>query len=445
MTVKTKADFKIRTRIMLLYLGLSLLLISIAIPGMFYLISKTLKDSFDSVIKETMNQAESCIVLEEEGIALSNIKDLEEKLLRNGGLFVKIYDENYNELFSSHGASDAFEWCEKEKNWKKENRTIQIHNEQAHIFLVGNVYYNSLLQNLLIVVLLFIPIYLILTAIFTYFMAKTMLNPISKIISTTRTIKAGDWKKRIEDINTKDEIGELAQEFNEMISTIDESYTRERSFTSNASHELRTPVSIIKACSEEALTTNDQQIVKENLETIQFESDRIGKIISQLLILSRGFEGRYNFNPEPLELFECTESIIGTLEEESSKKNITIHNEIEKDRTVCADQIMLTQILINVIGNAIKYGRQNGNIWAHSYSMNNYIWIEIKDDGSGIAQEDLTHIFERFYRGDKTRNRDGVGLGLSIVKWIIDLHHGKIQVSSTIDKGTTFLIGFPQK
>lgn len=443
MSLEKKYHLKIRTRIMLLYLGLSILLIGITIPGIFYAISKALNDSLESLMSETIKEVEKSIVLDNGELIIQNNEVLEEKLLRNGEIFVLVECPDNENLYLGYGAEEAFEWYKEEKAWKRKSQKLAADNKEITITAIGNAYYNNTLDKVLDMLIWLIPLYLIITAIFTYFMAKTMLNPITRIIHITKEIKNGNWKSRIKGINTNDEIGELAKAFNEMISEIDDSYSREKRFTSDASHELRTPLSIVGACADEALNTNDEFIIKENLETIQAESDRMSTIISQLLTLSRGYEGRYSFECEEIELRDSVESVIEIFADELAKKQITVHNNISSEMHLYADQGMYTQILINVISNAIKYGKQRGNIWLNSDEKESYLWLIVKDDGIGISEEDLSHIFERFYRADSSRNRDGSGLGLSIVKWMVDVHHGQINVESELNEGTTIGIGIP--
>ena len=436
---------KIRTRIMLLYLGLSVLLIGISLPSLFYVISKTLNDSLESVISEAIKEVEENIVLSNGNIQVINTTEIEEKLLRNGEVFVKAEDDSGTVIYLGYGAEEAFEWSEHEKAWKRRSVTTTVENREVRITAVGNVYYNNTLDKVFTALILLIPGYLAITAVFTYFMAKTMLKPISGIASAAKEIKNGNWEKRIEGVNTKDEIGELATEFNAMIHEIDESYSREKRFTSDASHELRTPLSIVGFCAEEALNSDDSEIIKENLETIQTESRKMSKIISELFVLSRGYEGRYQLHYEEIDLKETLDSVSDTFEDEIKKKNITIEDDVKENIILYADQGMYTQILMNVFGNAVKYSEKNGVIRFESYEDEKYIWLKVIDNGVGISEKDLPHIFDRFYRADTARDRDGSGLGLSIVKWMVEIHQGEVQAESEINKGTTIKIGIPKK
>jgi signal transduction histidine kinase len=169
------------------------------------------------------------------------------------------------------------------------------------------------------------------------------------------------------------------------------------------------------------------------------------KIISQLLMLSRGYEGRCHFEPDDICLYEMAASVAEELKGSAEDAQIAVHNDIPKELTLRADQSLMTQLFVNLIGNAIKYGSAGGNVWLNADQRDGFVKIEVSDDGIGISEEDKSHIFERFYRADKARDRSGSGLGLAIVKWIVELHGGTIEVKSSVGHGTTFSFALPQQ
>ncbi len=247
--------------------------------------------------------------------------------------------------------------------------------------------------------------------------------------------------KRIDGIVSQDEVGELASTFKRMLEELEVSFQRERQFTSDASHELRTPMTVITACTEDILHTDSPEIIEENIKVIQKENQRMTKMLSQLLMLSRGYEGRYHFQRERLGLYDMVESVSESLAGMAAVKEIQIHNEIAEQQIIYADQSFFTQLLVNLIENAIKYGKEEGNVWISFEKKESRYRLSIKDDGIGISEEDLPKIFERFYRADKARDRNGSGLGLAIVKWIVTLHGWKIAVKCETGKGTEIIVG----
>lgn len=300
-------------------------------------------------------------------------------------------------------------------------------------------------ENIVWLLAFLVPGYLILAAISSYILAKRTLRPVHQITMAAKSIKDGDLSGRINGVFSHDEVGELADTFNQMISELEFAFKRERQFTSDASHELRTPMTVINACVEDALYTEDETIIRENLRIIQTENQRMRKMLSQLLMLSRGYEERCHFEPEQIYPHEAADSVAEIMAAEIETKKIHIHNEIDPALSLYADQSLFTQLLVNLMENAVKYGNENGNVRLTAEADKEETLIRVSDDGIGIGREDLPHIFERFYRADKARDRNGSGLGLSIVKWIVELHGGRIQVESTLGAGTAFLITIPNE
>lgn len=300
-------------------------------------------------------------------------------------------------------------------------------------------------ENIMWLLAFLIPGYLLLAAVSSYILAKRTLQPVHQITMAARSIKDGDLSGRINGVFSHDEVGELADTFNQMIGELEFAFKRERQFTSDASHELRTPMTVINACVEDAMCTDDESIIRENLRIIQTENQRMRKMLSQLLMLSRGYEGRFHFEPEQIYLREMADSVAETMLAEIEDKNIHIHNEIEQTLSLYADQSLFTQLLVNLMENAVKYGHENGIVRLTAETDKKETILRVTDDGIGIGREDLSHIFERFYRADKARDRNGSGLGLSIVKWIVELHNGRISVNSTLGEGTTFSIAIPNE
>ena len=202
------------------------------------------------------------------------------------------------------------------------------------------------------------PIYLALSVAGAYILARRAIRPITEITKAAETISAGDLSKRITGITTKDEVQELADTFNTMLTRLQESFDRERQFTSDASHELRTPVAVISACAEDLNESVKGSESRQSLEAIQKESSRMNKIISQLLLLTRGYEGRYHVEKETLELHEVVGSVMEELSEVAADSQIQLFNKVPEDSVIYGDQSLMTQLLINLIGNSIKYGVQ---------------------------------------------------------------------------------------
>lgn len=161
-------------------------------------------------------------------------------------------------------------------------------------------------------------------------------------------------------------------------------------------------------------------------------------------MLSRGVEGRIHFVPDQVQVYEMIESISEELMGIASERDIRIHNGVSRSLLLMADQSLFTLLLVNLIGNGVKYGQNGGNVWINSSTEGSLARISVSDDGIGISEEDKKYIFDRFYRADRLRDRSGSGLGLSIVKWIAGLHRWQISVRSDLGVGTVFEIMIPR-
>jgi len=221
-------------------------------------------------------------------------------------------------------------------------------------------------------------------------------------------------------------------------------------FVANVSHELRTPLTSIKGYVETLLEgALKEEVAYPFLQIIKKHSDRLERIIEDLLMLSKIESHEFRLNKEPLYLSELIREALGVLKESYEKKKMTVWvNETSPILQVNGDRQYLEQVLLNLLDNAVKYGREGGRIEisVKGKDLQQEIEISIKDDGIGIPKEDLGRIFERFYRVDKGRSRElgGTGLGLSIVKHIIQAHGGKVWVESTLGEGSTFYVTLPQ-
>ncbi len=274
--------------------------------------------------------------------------------------------------------------------------------------------------------------------------AKRTLMPIRKIITSADIIANGNLSERIPPAPAKDELGELTDALNGMLSSVEAAFNREKRFSSDASHELRTPVAIIRAYTETLLkepTLTQEQ--RDSLQTVLTECIRMQKIIHQLLTITRGQENQYPVCMEALRLYDVIESIAEAIQEPLKEKNMRLSFDLPADLTLQADQSLITQLLLNLTENAVKYGKTGGTILLTATQDTQNTIISVKDDGIGISPESLPYIFDRFYRADDSRNRSGTGLGLAIAQWIVSAHHGTISVKSEVGIGTEFIVLLP--
>lgn len=286
---------------------------------------------------------------------------------------------------------------------------------------------------------------LLLCALGGLIITRWALKPIKKIAKTAKEIGAGNLNKRLRFDTAKDEVGELLVEFNHMADSLQQVIEREKQFSSDASHEIRTPISVIITNAEYAIQSHDLATCEQTLELIINKSHQMQQMLTQLLILARGHEQAQAMELEDLDIASIIEDIAEERLPKAQEKQIAIYTEAEENVVVRADLMLFSRMITNLLDNALQYGRTGGhvNISVYRDTASNSAVILVVDNGIGIAKEELPLIFNRFYRADKSRSRGGAGLGLSFVDFIVKLHKGTISVDSNLDEGTCFKIELP--
>lgn len=303
----------------------------------------------------------------------------------------------------------------------------------------------DLFLRLLICIL---PIMVIVIALMGFMIIRRAFRPINDIIVAAEKIGEGaDLSQRIQLGEGKDELYTLANTFDHMFEKLEKYFENEKRFTADASHELRTPTSVIIAQCEYALESAvTVEETKEALFKIKQQAVKMSSLIANLLMLARIDNGQYNnWNMELINLSELIEVIIEQQNEFAEKRGIVITKEIKPDIYICAEETMIMRMLINLIENGIQYGKENGQVNVALVKKGNSIELDIMDNGIGIAPEHINQIWERFYQVDPSRNniRNNTGLGLAMVKWIVEAHKGCITVQSELGKQTIFTITMP--
>jgi signal transduction histidine kinase len=280
----------------------------------------------------------------------------------------------------------------------------------------------------------------------SFLLMGLIFQPLDEFKRVINKASQGNLKEKI-NIETNDEFRDVADAFTMMILKLDQADTERKDFVANVSHELRTPLSSIKILSESLLSENEEniEIYREFLQDIDSEVDRLNNIISDLLSLTTLGKENIILNYRTTYINFLLEKIVLSMKPLAEKKSIKLTLILEEKVHISIDQDKIQQAVINVIDNAIKYTQQNGLIEIKLYTLEQYAVIAIKDNGIGIPEDCIPHIFERFYRVDKARSREtgGTGLGLSISWQIVSLHKGIIEVDSQYGKGSTFYIKLP--
>ena len=303
---------------------------------------------------------------------------------------------------------------------------------------------SPVLDSMIRMYITMLPILLIISLIGGWQVTRRAFRPLSKIVDTVQQIQEGkDLSRRVNmggSPDSKDEFVRTAAVFDQMLARIQTSFEREQQFTNNASHELRTPIAVIMSRSEYALENlDDREETEKSLQTIKNVSKRMSTLISRLLFLARTDRGVVELNKESLDISLIAEECASIYQESAAKKDITIYVDAKEGTYIRGDEVLITQMLSNLVSNAVKYGRQGGWVRIKVDEAEKHVMVYVRDNGQGISSEHLDQIWNRFYRKDTARP-DGYGLGLPIARWIAQAHGGTIQVSSIVGKGTVFAV-----
>jgi len=315
--------------------------------------------------------------------------------------------------------------------------TLQVATSTDLIDSIRRILFYILLGTTLISMLL--------AGISSWLVIGQALAPLSTVTETALQIShANDLARRIPYHGSeKDEIGQLIYSFNETLERLEKLFASQQRFLADVSHELRTPLTVIKANAD--LMRRMKEVDLESLDSIEEETDRLTRMVGDLLLLAQAESGKLPLTFQPVELDTLLLNVIKELHLLAGERIQLKIAEIDQVQ-VNGDADRLKQVLVNLVSNAIKYTPGNGTVTVELSKVDGQAKLIIRDTGPGIPTEDLPHIFERFYRAEKSRTRSktaGFGLGLSIAYWIITNHGGRIDVDSREGSGTTFTIWLP--
>ncbi len=311
------------------------------------------------------------------------------------------------------------------------------------------------LLGLRILLLIGVPLTILATALGGFYLAKKAFDPIDRIIRTAQSISAEHLDRRLETKKVDDEISRLSKTLNAMFDRIEDAFKLQKQFTADASHELKTPLTILLGEIEVALKnprTPDYYV--STLNSAVEEIRRITNIVDELLTMARLESGQMQLQMRPVRVDELLLDAISKTSAYASQRSISINYEIQstsgqenEEVLVAADRDKLLSAFINLLDNAIKYSHDNSTIRVVQVAEEKSVKLQVIDKGIGIDSEDLPHIFDRFYRADKSRSSGGAqrgsGLGLSITRSLIESHKGTIRLTSQVGHGTTVTIELP--
>ncbi|MGD9037931.1 MAG: ATP-binding protein [Syntrophobacterales bacterium] len=302
-------------------------------------------------------------------------------------------------------------------------------------------------RRFLLIMAAVLPFGLLLAGGGGWLLARRALKPVDRMTQAARRISGEHLDERLQETGSGDELDRLAKTLNDMLRRLDDAFHQMRQFSADASHELQTPLTILKGEMEVALRSQRspeeyQGVLKSGLEEI----DRINHLVDGLLLLARADAGVLRLDLRPVELKELVQEICDQMKLVADDHSISLHPSVLETVSVLADQEHLRRLLLNLVDNAIKYTPAGGNVTLSLQSEKDWVALRISDTGIGLSKDEQQLIFSRFHRATETRSRDekGVGLGLSIARSIAEAHGGKIQVESTPGQGSTFTVLLPQ-
>jgi two-component system, OmpR family, sensor kinase len=297
-----------------------------------------------------------------------------------------------------------------------------------------------------------VPVALIFAGLGGWFLARKSLAPVVSMSEQARRIGAKTLNERLPVTNPRDELGQLASAFNELLARLSAAFAQQRQFMADASHELRTPLSVMHTAADVTLTQTHRQEneYRDALEMIDEQTQRLTRIVEDMFILARADAGRYPLRSSKFYLDELLAETIRAGNILAARKKVTIEAGEFAESLFCGDEGLLRQMFLNLLDNAIKHTAAGGTVKVQFTKQQDNHRISISDTGGGIPAAAQAHIFERFYRADKARSRPptydgGAGLGLSIALWIAEVHQGSLKLQHSDATGSTFEVILPDR
>jgi heavy metal sensor kinase len=297
-----------------------------------------------------------------------------------------------------------------------------------------------------------IPVALLLAAGGGYVLARKSLAPVTSMSTKARQISAETLDERIVVANERDELGFLAVTLNDLLERLQRSFESQRRFMADASHELRTPVAIIQGEADVALARTDRAPgeYRESIGIMQNAARGLTRIVQNLFLLARTDAGNYPIQRSRFYIDEVLSACVREMRSVATAKGVMLACEVSSDAVIVADEDLIHRMLLNLVDNAVKFTPGGAHVEVRSKRSRDHVAIEIRDNGQGIAPEDQSHIFERFYRGDRHRRRGpapgaarGAGLGLPIARWIAEAHDGTLVLAQSDTSGSVFEVSLP--
>ncbi len=303
------------------------------------------------------------------------------------------------------------------------------------------------LQGALRVLIPLLPVMLLAASAGGYWLSRRALRPVDQVVQTARSITAQNLSQRLAVPKTGDELERLSQTLNEMIARLESAFARISRFTADASHELRTPLTVMRTTAEVALRgTQGDGSYREALQQIVAEVAHTSHLVDNLLLIAKADSGEEKLSKTRIDMVETIEEAAAEVAVLARVKGLDLQVRLpERAAWVMADRYALRRLFLILLDNGVKYTPSGGRIAVSLVERDGSVAVTVTDSGIGIPEDDLPHVFERFYRVDRARSRahGGTGLGLAIGRWIVEVHGGTITVQSELERGSVFHVHLP--
>ena len=433
--------------------------------GMWFMLRHHLYDLVEDSLESQVEDLKNFLEAQKENASIGKLQEevSETYLLEHSGDYLEVRAENGELIYRStflQAHSQTFVLTN-----ASNRRIFQDHRIDGQPFLFilqmieakGHVYTvtmgmptDDVVETLALFrsyLLMLAPLLFLVAAGGGYWLSRRALSPVDALVRTARDISGSSLNRRLQKLATGDELQRLSDTLNEMLGRIETAFLRVTEFTADASHELRTPISLIRTEAELALRRPRKDVeYKESLLHILMEAERTTALIEQLLSLARADSGRETLKMQPVNLRETLQRVAESWQQVASIRSLPFSSSVEaSDLFVMGDESVLRRLADILLDNAFKYTPSPGSVHLLLEQKADSAVISVQDSGVGISENEHDKIFERFYRVDKARSRaqGGAGLGLSIAQWIVAQHHGSIAVESHPGDGSLFRIQLP--
>jgi heavy metal sensor kinase len=456
----------IGVRLTLWYLAIFALAQILFGAGMWLILRHNLYDLVDDALEGQVDDLKSFLAAQKKTASIAKLQEEvnESYAIEHSGDYLELYAENNQLIYRSafvESHQSAFLSPDQVQQPTMRNRRIdhrpfrfafQKLEVNGHLYTVEmGIPADDAIETLHLFrsyLLMFAPLLLLVAAGGGYWLSRKALSPVDALVRTARDVGGTNLHSRLQKLDTGDELQRLSDTLNEMLDRIESAFLRITQFTADASHELRTPVSLIRTEAELALRrSRGEAEYKDSLRHILLEAERTTVLLEELLTMARADSGHETLHMQPVDWSQTLCNIVNGWQQVAIIHNLQFSASVEaQDIFVMGDETLLRRLADILLDNAFKYTPSPGSVRLSLELKDESAVLRVQDSGVGIAEPEQSRIFERFYRVDKARSRaqGGAGLGLAIAQWIVTQHRGSIVVESRSGQGATFRVDLPR-